>query len=576
MPGFDKASTLRASLETSGQMSDFNIYKTTANAANSVAGAPLELFQAAGSPIAMSFPGTAGVAVPMDGSFPGAIPVGSDLGSLYKYLVDLQINSPYTAQTLCLCDCLLYYPNININATPTTLVNTATLPRYTDGRGVMGIVTTTTLLATAAPILNFRYTDSTNTTDRLGALTAASTTAPISQMWHYNNSPFIPLGDVPVNIKLASAACQGICSDASGNIWVCDGTASAGVWKIVPSTGLTTHYTAGFTGAQLRGICLGSDNNLWAADFTTGNGVWKIVPSTGVGTMYACTAAIGQGICSDGTNLWMADYATGGGVWKITTTGTPTQYAIATSKMNGICLGPDGRLWVGDTVSDRGVWKITTAGATTQYAITGATCFGICSDGTNLWVNDSAAKHGVWKVTTGGSATQYPFAFTAASTVKDGICYDGAGYIWSVDATSGTGIWRLKISNGEIKNYPVAGLTGYGVKIGSDGNVWIADNTSGNGVWVQNLTPASNGIKSVQSYYISTGTATGAATLMLVKPLMYLPLGGARVTQEKDFFLNFPSAPRILDGACLGMFIMSGPLNATGSIYTGRLRYGWN
>ena len=93
-----------------------------------------------------------------------------------------------------------------------------------------------------------------------------------------------------------------------------------------------------------------------------------------------------------------------------------------------------------------------------------------------------------------------------------------------------------------------------------------------------NTTAAAQGVTSINSYTISGGTATGAATICLVKPLMFLPMISANVPVEKDMFFSFPSFPVIQDNACLGIIFSSTVAYAQNgaAAWRGRLRYAWN
>lgn len=94
--------------------------------------------------------------------------------------------------------------------------------------------------------------------------------------------------------------------------------------------------------------------------------------------------------------------------------------------------------------------------------------------------------------------------------------------------------------------------------------------------WTGNI----SGIKSITNYTIATGTATGAAAILLVKPLMAFSLNGTSLsgtaTSEKDLFMQFPTFTQIQDGACLGLLMSPGGALAASSLIRGRLRYGWN
>lgn len=98
-----------------------------------------------GLPKAQFYTSTALVAATLNG-FEG-IYHGEDVAPKSKYLVKGCVvttgySGAYPNNTLTLCDYLLYYPLINMDTTETQYFeNSITLPRYSDGKGVMGILT---------------------------------------------------------------------------------------------------------------------------------------------------------------------------------------------------------------------------------------------------------------------------------------------------------------------------------------------------------------------------------------------------------------------------------------------------
>lgn len=88
------------------------------------------------------------------------------------------------------------------------------------------------------------------------------------------------------------------------------------------------------------------------------------------------------------------------------------------------------------------------------------------------------------------------------------------------------------------------------------------------------LAAGDRGVRSVQSYSIASGT-TGAAAIILYKPLASLPLAAANLASERDFLFALPSLPKIGDGACLALFALTGGALTTGQIITGHLDIAW-
>lgn len=175
--------------------------KATVNGATSAAGRYHELFTANGIPVAGAFSGTAGTAVQMTASTTGALPLGTDAVSPdNRHLLNMNVFTPTATgvpSKLILCDFLLYYPSLVVTGTPTTLTNGVALPRYTNGKGVMGIVAVQSALGAASPSLTFTYTRAdtggTDTGRVATAITSPVNSAPISTMFQDLGAPFIRL-----------------------------------------------------------------------------------------------------------------------------------------------------------------------------------------------------------------------------------------------------------------------------------------------------------------------------------------------------------------------------------------------
>lgn len=191
---------------SAGQSSKGLYYKTSSNGATSAAGRWHEFFTAAGIPTAGTFSGTAGVATQMTAATQGAINTGTasvspDVKNLAKWRIQTPTSTVVPA-TFYLVDYLLYYPSCVVTGTPTTLNNTATLPRYTTGDGVACIVAVQTALGAASPALTLTYTDEAGNTGNAGlALTSPANSAPISALFLNNGSPFLPLAGADKGIR---------------------------------------------------------------------------------------------------------------------------------------------------------------------------------------------------------------------------------------------------------------------------------------------------------------------------------------------------------------------------------------
>lgn len=181
-----------------GQSNKGLFQKASSNGVASAAGRWHEFFTATGIPTAGSFTGTAGVATQMTTATQGALNIGTAAVSPdVRNGVSLKMQTPTATlvpATFYLVDFLLYYPSCVVTGTPTTLNNTATLPRYTTGDGVFPIIAVQTALGATQPALTLTYTDEAgNTGNVASAMTSPVASAPISTLFLNNGSPFLPL-----------------------------------------------------------------------------------------------------------------------------------------------------------------------------------------------------------------------------------------------------------------------------------------------------------------------------------------------------------------------------------------------
>lgn len=191
---------------TAGQTSKGVFQKATSNAGASAAGRWHEFFTATGIPTAGTFSGTAGVATVMNGSTQGGFNVGTtSVSPSIKNLLSMKIQSPTATlvpATFYLVDYLLYYPACVVTGTATTLNNTATLPRYTTGEGVMAMIAVQSALGATQPALTLTYTDEGGNTGNVGlAMTSPVASAPISTLFLNNGSPFLPLATTDKGVR---------------------------------------------------------------------------------------------------------------------------------------------------------------------------------------------------------------------------------------------------------------------------------------------------------------------------------------------------------------------------------------
>lgn len=179
--------------------------KVSSNAAASVAGHWHEFFTAGGIPAAGTWSGTAGVATQMTAATQGAFNIGTaSVTPDIRHATSLKMQSPTATLvpgTFYLVDYLLYYPACVVTGTPTTLNNTATLPRYTDGAGVMCMVAVQTANGAAQPALTLSYTDQAGNTGNTGILTSPVNSSAISKLYLNNGNPFLPLSGTDTGIR---------------------------------------------------------------------------------------------------------------------------------------------------------------------------------------------------------------------------------------------------------------------------------------------------------------------------------------------------------------------------------------
>ena len=177
--------------------------KTFANGATSAAGRVLSTFVAPGIPAAGTYSGSAGVATQMTNSTTGALYINANVSTDTRHLLNLSAftkESTLVPAVVMLVDLLHYYPACVVTGTPTTLNNTATLPRYTSGAGVMCFVEVQTALGAASPALTLNY-DGDASTGQTGVLTSPANSAPISTCFQSSGGMFLPLAGANTGVK---------------------------------------------------------------------------------------------------------------------------------------------------------------------------------------------------------------------------------------------------------------------------------------------------------------------------------------------------------------------------------------
>jgi hypothetical protein len=123
-------------------------------------GVAMSTWPSVGLPNTGTYPGVALAAAQQDNTTPGGIAFPNPPSGMTRHLLHFLMGGAGSATTgiLYLLDRLLVYPAIShtIN-TLQTFANPVTLPRYTDGVGVMAFLEVTTLIGTGTPTVTLNY-----------------------------------------------------------------------------------------------------------------------------------------------------------------------------------------------------------------------------------------------------------------------------------------------------------------------------------------------------------------------------------------------------------------------------------
>jgi hypothetical protein len=198
MAGFTSFDALISAISSSGQYTHVPFSKGFALGASGTANRWYESFTGAGIPAAGSWgAGTAGAAISLTKSSTGAMIPMADVSPKQRHLLNTAISTAtptLVSAEFVLMDFLLSYPSLVVTGTPTTLNNSVTLPRYTDGVGVMGLVAVQTVLGAASPALTFTYTGAVNGAAQVAAAhTSPGNSAPVSTLFQTNGGPYIQM-----------------------------------------------------------------------------------------------------------------------------------------------------------------------------------------------------------------------------------------------------------------------------------------------------------------------------------------------------------------------------------------------
>ena len=163
MAGFQGIKDLESEISNGKYHTDY--FSKIGNANAGTAGNFEQWFTSTGFPGPITFSGTAGVATQLTNTTVGALSPLSEgnVSTDNRYLLNFQISTSATTITpgfIVLLDLLLYYPGLVFSTTtPTTLDNTASLPRYTNGVGVVAVGFNAVAAGTSTPPINGIFTD---------------------------------------------------------------------------------------------------------------------------------------------------------------------------------------------------------------------------------------------------------------------------------------------------------------------------------------------------------------------------------------------------------------------------------
>lgn len=285
----------------------------------------------------------------------------------------------------------------------------------------------------------------------------------------------------------------GVCVDASGNIYVAD-YANHKIRKVSPAGAVTTLAGSGTPGNtdatgtaasfnSPNGVCADASGNIYVADYGN-NKIRKISPAGAV-TTFAGSGALGStdatgtaasfnspiGVCVDASgNIYVAD-SSNRKIRKISPTGVVTTFAGSgvsgstdatgtSASFNNpadVCADASGNIYVADYNANK-IRKITPAGVVTTLAGSGAVGSinavgtaasfngprGVCADASgNIYVADKN-NYKIRKISLAGVVTTYAGSGISGSTdatgtaasfnTPYGVCADASGNIYVSDS----------------------------------------------------------------------------------------------------------------------------------------------
>ena len=367
-----------------------------------------------------------------------------------------------------------------------------------------------------------------------------------------------------------TSAPWGICSDGV-KLWVTyNATSKLAAWT---TAGVETLYTPA-SGTGPDGCCLGPDGNIWV-NYNTNHKIGKWNTSGTELNTYSCTGNAGPvDICSDGAALWVAyGYAGTNQVAKWTTAGVETVYPTTGSTTPYTpCLGGDNNVWVSYSSGNKVArFTVTGTAAGTATQLTSATQGALplnaaVSPSTrhilNMQVLSNANLGTIILVDLllyypGLVVTGTPTTITNSATLPrytDGVGVMGMMAVQS-DFGAATPLLSLNITaNNNSAQVATCIADANSLK---QGQLMRSGSTAASGGPFLHIPSGLTGIKTLQSYTITSGGTTGKACFILFKPLMSISIPTAQQLSEAEYLNQFMSLPQIKDGACLA-FLFGG------------------
>lgn len=208
--GFPNVAALADSMETDGAQW-LTFFHKTGSPALTAAGWSADLSMAAGTPKYNAYVGTQAEGTPFVGTGNFGLYVPGVAAGKTLHIVEAAIGTPsatFAPATFWLCDYLYAYPLMDLDSTDyQAMDNTvASVPRYSDGKGVQAMVVTTTP-QTAVAQMNLTYTNQSAVAGRVTTIyTGASNVGNIQGAQAASGAassqgPFIPLANGDTGIQ---------------------------------------------------------------------------------------------------------------------------------------------------------------------------------------------------------------------------------------------------------------------------------------------------------------------------------------------------------------------------------------